>query len=48
MSINLLMLIVSWNIGIGHLFVFKVREQNIQEENQSSLMEEKFKTFQMK
>ncbi len=46
MSINLLMLIVSLGIlGLVIYLFLKVREQNIQEENQSSLMEEKFKTF---
>ena len=46
MSINLFMLIVS--LGTSGLVIYlflKVREQNIQESNQSSLMEEKFKTF---
>jgi len=46
MSINLFMLIVSLGtLGLVIYLFLKVREQNIQESNQSSLMEEKFKTF---
>ena len=46
MSINLIMLIVSLGtLGLVIYLFLKVREQNIQESNQSSLMEEKFKTF---
>jgi len=46
MSINLFMLVVSLGtLGLVIYLFLKVREQNIQESNQSSLMEEKFKTF---
>ena len=46
MSINLFMLLVSLGtLGLVIYLFLKVREQNIQESNQSSLMEEKFKTF---
>ena len=46
MSINLFMLIVSLGtLGLVIYLFLKVREQNIQESNQSSLMEEKFKPF---
>ena len=46
MSINLIMLIVSLGtLGLVIYLFLKVREQNIQEINQSSLMEEKFKNF---
>ncbi len=46
MSINLIMLIVSLGtLGLVIYLFLKLREQNIQESNQSSLMEEKFKTF---
>ena len=46
MSINLFMLIVSLGtLGLVIYLFLKVREQNIQESNQSTLMEEKFKTF---
>jgi len=46
MSINLIMFIVSLGtLGLVIYLFLKVREQNIQESNQSSLMEEKFKTF---
>ena len=46
MSINLFVLIVSLGtLGLVIYLFLKVREQNIQESNQSSLMEEKFKTF---
>ena len=46
MSINLIMFIVSLGtLGLVIYLFLKVREQNIQEINQSSLMEEKFKNF---
>ena len=46
MDVNILMLIVSLGtLGLVIYLFLKTREKNIQESNQSSLLEEKFKTF---